>query len=276
MAVWFITGVSAGLGRALAAAALERGDAVHGTVRSPAAADAFAALGPAASPVMLDVTDEAALTTAIHAAGPIDILVNNAGYGLAGAVEEVGLAEARAQFEVNVFAPLAAIRAALPGMRARKSGHVINITSVSGIAVWPGTGVYCASKFALEAIGRALRDEVQEFGIAVTNVAPGGMRTDYAGRSLVKPAMPVAAYDGGVGHAAQDILADHAGHEPGDPARAAAAILAIAGRADAPRHLLLGTDALHYAERELELIEADIAAHRQVSRSIAFPGEGAA
>ncbi len=273
MAVWFITGVSTGLGRALAQAALARGDTVHGTVRGQAAAEAFAVLGPDAKPHILDVTDEAALTGAVHGAGPIDILVNNAGYGLAGAIEEISLAEARAQFEVNVWAPLAAIRAALPGMRARGQGHVINITSASGIAVWPGTGVYCASKFALEAIGRSLREEVQAFGIAVTNAAPGGMRTDYGGRSLAKPAAAIPAYDGGAGHAALHILADHAGQEPGDPARAAAAIVAIAGRPDAPRHLLLGADALHYAERELDLIAADIAAHRDVSLAIAFPEE---
>jgi len=273
MAVWFITGVSTGLGRALAEAALARGDAVHGTVRSVAASAAFSALGPGAKPVHLDVTDEAALTQAVHEAGPIDILVNNAGYGLAGAVEETSLAEARAQFEVNVWAPLAAIRAVLPDMRARGQGHIINITSASGIAVWPGTGIYCASKFALEAIGRSLREEVRDFGIAVTNVAPGGLRTDYAGRSLVRTDTAIPAYAGGAGHAAQEILAGHAGHEPGDPARAAAAIIAIAGRADAPRHLLLGDDALHYAERELVLIAADINAHRDVSLAISFPDE---
>ncbi|MFP5465892.1 MAG: SDR family NAD(P)-dependent oxidoreductase, partial [Gammaproteobacteria bacterium] len=140
---WFITGVSAGLGRALALAALEAGDIVAGTVRKAADRDAFASLESNAHGYVADVTDEAAVAAAVAGAealsGGIDILVNNAGYGLTGAVEETSLDEARAQFEANVFGPLAVLRAALPGMRARRSGHVINITSVSGLAAWSGT-----------------------------------------------------------------------------------------------------------------------------------------
>lgn len=271
---WFITGVSAGLGRALALAALEVGDSVAGTVRKGADRDAFTGLGPKAHGFVADVTDEAAVAAAVTAAealsGGIDILVNNAGYGLTGAVEETSLDEARAQFEANVFGPLAVLRSALPGMRARRSGHVINITSVSGLAAWSGTGVYCASKFALEGLGEALAQEVAPLGIKVTNVAPGGMRTDYAGRSLTRAVQVIDDY-AETAHMAPRLLAQHAGQESGDPARAAQAILQIAGAADAPLRLLLGADALHYAMRKMGQMTTEIGDWAALSTSISFP-----
>ncbi|MDP1873337.1 oxidoreductase [Phenylobacterium sp.] len=271
---WFITGVSGGLGRALALAALEAGDIVAGTVRKPADLAAFAALHANAQGFVADVTDEAAVQAAVAGAealaGGIDILVNNAGYGLTGAVEETSLDEARAQFEANLIGPLAVLRAALPGMRARRSGHVINITSVSGLAAWSGTGVYCASKFALEGLGEALAQEVAHLNIQVTNVAPGGMRTDYAGRSLIRAAQVIDDY-AETAHRAPKLLAEHAGQESGDPARAAAAILKIAGAKDAPLHLLLGADALHYAMRKMGAMTTEIGDWAGVSTSISFP-----
>ncbi len=173
---WLITGVSGGLGREIALAALARGDVVVGTVRRAQAAEAFEALGGRA--LVLDVTDETAVREGVAKAeavtGKIDILVNNAGYGLVGAVEEASLDEVRAQFETNVVGPLAMLKAVLPAMRARRSGRIINITSVSGLAVWAGTGVYCASKWALEGLTQTLAAEVAELGIKVVNVAPGG------------------------------------------------------------------------------------------------------
>jgi NAD(P)-dependent dehydrogenase (short-subunit alcohol dehydrogenase family) len=171
---WLITGVSGGLGREIALAAIARGDTVFGTVRKAKDADAFELLGGQA--LVLDVTDEAAVRAGVAqaeaAAGRIDILVNNAGYGLVGAVEEASLDEVRAQFETNVMGPLAMLKAVLPAMRARRGGRIINITSVSGLAVWAGTGVYCASKWALEGLTQTLAAEVAELGIKVTNVAP--------------------------------------------------------------------------------------------------------
>ena len=271
---WFITGVSAGLGRALALAALEAGDIVAGTVRKAPDRDAFSALGPNAHGFVADVTDEAAVAAAVAGAealsAGVDILVNNAGYGLTGAVEETSLDEARAQFEANVFGPLAVLRAALPGMRARRSGHVINITSVSGLAAWSGTGIYCASKFALEGLGEALAQEVAPLGIKVTNVAPGGLRTDYAGRSLTRAAEVIADY-ADTAHMAPQLLAEHAGQESGDPAKAAAAILKIAGAENAPLHLLLGEDALHYAMRKMGQMTTEIGDWAGLSTSIGFP-----
>jgi len=268
---WMITGVSGGLGREIALAALARGDVAIGTVRRPEAAAAFEALGGHA--LILDVTDEAAVKTAVAQAesvtGAIDVLVNNAGYGLVGAVEEASLDEVRAQFETNVFGPLAVLKAALPAMRARRAGRIINITSVSGLAVWAGTGVYCASKWALEGLTQTLAQEVAELGIKVVNVAPGGLRTSFASGSKTIVAVKCADYDG-LARDAERIMADHAGHEPGDPVKAARAILAIADAENPPMHLLLGEDALKYAGYAAQGLAADIDAWRDLSLSIAF------
>jgi NAD(P)-dependent dehydrogenase (short-subunit alcohol dehydrogenase family) len=267
---WLITGVGAGLGSALAAAALRRGDVVAGTARGAAALEAFEALAPGrAFGFSLDLVDEARIAevgaAAQAATGGIDVLVNNAGYGLVGAVEEASAAEIRAQFEVNVFGQIAI----LPLMRERRAGHIVNITSVSGLATWAGTGIYCASKFALEAIGQTLAAEVAELGIKVTNVAPGGMRTDYAGRSLVAAKRRIADYDGAA-HQAATILAGHKGAEAGDPARVAAAILAAVDAETPPLNLILGADALHYAREQIEALQADIEANMALTLSTAF------
>jgi len=272
---WLITGVGSGLGRALAAAALARGDAVAGTVRRTEDAAAFEALAPGrARGFVLDLADAAAIAdvagAAAEALGRIDVLVNNAGYGLVGAVEEASLAEVRAQFEVNVFAPLALIQAVLPAMRARRAGRIINITSVSGVAVWAGTGVYCASKWALEGAALTLADEVEPLGVKVTNIEPGGMRTDYSCRSLRRTQQVIGDYAGGPAHAAGLILAEHGGHEPGDPAKVAAAILTVADAAEPPRQLLLGADAIHYATRHMARFQAEIGEWAPVTLSTAF------
>jgi NAD(P)-dependent dehydrogenase (short-subunit alcohol dehydrogenase family) len=272
---WLITGVASGLGRALAAAALARGDAVAGTVRGPADAAAFEALAPGrAMAFMLDLADAAAIAEmaagAERALGGVDVLVNNAGYGLVGAVEEASLAEVRALFEVNVFSPLALIQAVLPAMRARRAGRIINVTSVSGLAVWAGTGAYCASKWALEGAALTLADEVEPLGIKVTNIEPGGMRTDYAGRSLRRTQRTIDDYDGGPAHAAGLILADHGGHEPGDPAKVAAAILKVADAEAPPRQLLLGADAIRYATLRLARLQTEIGEWAAVTLSTAF------
>jgi NAD(P)-dependent dehydrogenase (short-subunit alcohol dehydrogenase family) len=274
MANWLITGVSGGLGKALAQAALARGDKVAGTVRKPADLTALEALAPGrARGFLLDVTDEAALRAAVDAAeaefGGLDILVNNAGYGLIGAVEEATLEEVRAQFEVNVFAPIVAIQAVLPYFRKRRAGHVINVTSVSGVAAWAGTGIYTGSKFALEGVTQTLAQEVAGLGIKVTNIEPGGMRTDYAGRSMTMAARSIADYDGPA-HDARTILQGHAGHESGDPAKCAQAILKIAGAENPPLQLLLGADALHYATQKLAQVQAEIGVWAPLTLSTAY------
>ena len=274
MTTWLITGASSGLGRALAIAALERGDRVAGTVRTEAALAQFEALASdRAKGFRADMADEGAVRAAVEGAiaafGGVDVLVNNAGYGLVGAVEEASLAEVRAQFEVNVMGPIAAIQAVLPHMRARGSGHIINVTSVSGLAAWAGTGIYCGSKHALEGIGRTLAQEVAPLGIKVTNVEPGGMRTDYAGRSLTVTARKIADYDA-TAHNAERILGGHAGQEGGDPLKVAAAILRIAGAADAPVQLLLGADAVHYATQARAAFEEEFGRWASLSLSTGF------
>jgi len=274
MTDWLITGVSSGLGRVLAQAALARGDRVAGTVRNAAAAQAFEALAPARARAFLaDVADEAqvhaAVGGAIAAFGNLDVLVNNAGYGLVGAVEETSAAEMRRIFEVNVFGPVYAAQAVLPHMRAKRAGHIINITSVSGLAAWSGTGAYTATKHALEGFGKTLAQEVAELGIKVTNVAPGSVRTDWAGRSLQVAASKIADYDAGARNA-ERILGGRAGDEHGDPRKVAAAILKIALTPDAPLHLVLGADAVHYATQARAAFEAEFGIWAPLSLSVGF------
>jgi NAD(P)-dependent dehydrogenase (short-subunit alcohol dehydrogenase family) len=271
---WLITGVSAGLGQALAKAALARGDKVAGTVRTPEALAAFEALAPhRAFGFLLDVTDETAAhevaAKAEVATGGLDVLVNNAGYGLVGAVEEASLAEIRAQFEVNVFGPIAMMQAVLPFMRGRRAGRIVNITSVSGVATWAGTGIYCGSKFALEGVAQTLAQEVAELGIKVINVEPGGMRTDYAGRSLHQTQRIIDDY-AGAARQARIILAEHGGHESGDPAKVAAAILAVVDAETPPLQLLLGADAMHYANRDLARFQQEIGEWAELTMSTGF------
>src|SRR5579875_1688135 len=197
---FLITGVSSGLGQAFAGAALEAGHRVIGTVRRPSDADAFAARAAGrAYPLVLDVTDfeaiPAAVSRAEQQAGPIDVLVNNAGYGHEGVLEESTVDDLQRQFAANVFGPVAMIKAVLPGMRARRAGRIINVTSMGGFITMPGISFYCGSKFALEGISEALGKEVAPFGIRVTALAPGQFRTDWAGRSMDRTPRSLPDYD---------------------------------------------------------------------------------
>lgn len=272
--VWWITGVSSGFGRAIAEAALSRGDTVVGTVRREADVKNFEALAPGRSlSFILDVTDDEAVRKTVSlieaSTGGIDILVNNAGYGLVGAIEEASSAEIRAQFNVNVFGAISVIQAVLPFMRGRRAGHVINVTSVSGLAPWMGTGIYGASKFALECVGQTLAEEVKPLGIKVTNVAPGGLRTDFATRSLTTCKAEIADYEP-TAHLARNILSDGGGSEKGNPHKAAQAVLTIADMNEPPMHLLLGADAMHYVGRTLGAFQAEMADWASLTVSIAY------
>ena len=274
MKTWFITGVSSGLGRALAEAALQRGDRVAGSARSAAACAAFERLAPGrALAVQLDVVDEAAVHAAVaaleRATGGIDILVNNAGYGLVGGVEAASLAEIRAQFEVNVFGAIACMQAVLPAMRARRAGRILNVSSVSGLVGWPSLGIYSGTKFALEGISETLAMELAGLGVHLTLIEPGGLRTDFATRSRARTQRSLDDYDATVGECIR-ILDAHAGHEPGDPRKAAAAILAVADAPNPPLRLLLGADALGYAKGKLAQLHEGIEAWAGVSAGIGF------
>jgi len=276
---WLITGVSTGLGRALAEEALARGDRVIGTVRSEAACAAFAALAPGRSmATLLDVTDERRVHQVVADAerdtGGIDILVNNAGYGLVGGVEEASLAEVRAQFEANVFGAVAAMQAVLPFMRARRAGRIVNVTSVSGLVGWPSLGIYSGSKFALEGISETLALEVEPLGIKVIMIEPGGLRTDFATRSRNQTAQVIEDYAATVGHS-RGLLAEHAGRETGDPAKAARVIYDVATGASPPLRLLLGTDAVEYATGKIRAQNDEIQTWISQSRSIAYGPDNA-
>lgn len=260
---FFITGVSSGFGRALARLALDEGHRVIGTVRRAEDTVAFEALHPdRAHACELDVADASAVervgTEVLARWGAIDVLVNNAGYGHEGVLEESPLADLRRQFEVNVFGAVAVIKAFLPGMRARRRGRIINITSMGGTITMPGIAYYCGSKFALEGISEALGKEVAGFGIGVTAVAPGSFRTDWAGRSMVRTPRSIADYDALFDpvRARREAVS---GRQLGDPAKAARAMLEIATMAGMPpARLLLGSDALGLVRDKLAATEQQI------------------
>ena len=271
----FITGVSSGFGRALAQAALAAGHRVVGTVRNADAAADFAALGEGlAHAFVLDVTDNLAIPDVVagaeQLAGPIDVLVNNAGYGYEGILEESPLDEMRRQFEVNVFAAVAVIQAVLPGMRTRRSGHIVNITSMGGFITMPGIAYYCGSKFALEGISEVLAKEVAALGVKVTAVAPGSFRTDWAGRSMVRAERSIGDYDA-LFNPIRDARVAKSGRQLGDPARAAQALLSLIEMEHPPVHLLLGSDALGLVQQKLDDMRADIGRFEALTRSTDSP-----
>lgn len=257
-----ITGVSSGFGRALAGEALAAGHKVVGTVRSEQAKRDFEALSAnAAFGRVLDVTDFDAvggIVAEIEATvGPVDVLVNNAGYGHEGIMEESPLSEMRRQFDVNVFGAVAMMKAVLPFMRERRRGHILNITSMGGNITMPGITYYCGSKFALEGISEALGKEVKPFGIAVTAVAPGSFRTDWAGRSMTRTPRSIADYDA-IFDPIRTAREEKSGKQLGDPQKAARAMLAAIAADCPPTHLLLGSDALGLVRGKLSALENEI------------------
>lgn len=266
-----ITGVSSGFGRALAQQALLTGHRVVGTVRNETDRQAFETLAPGrASGRVLDVTDTAAIDALVADIetniGAIDVLVNNAGYGHEGILEESTLAELRQQFEVNVFGPAALIKAVLPHMRARRRGHILNITSIGGFITMPGIAWYCGSKFALEGISEVLGKEVAPFGIHVTAVAPGSFRTDWAGRSMARAPRSIDDYDA-LFDPIRSAREAKSGHQLGDPVKAAQAMLQVIDSDAPPSHLLLGSDALQLVRAKLASMAGSIDAWEHLSRS---------
>jgi len=273
--VWLISGCSRGLGRTLAEKVLARGDRLVATARDTQALAGLKQLAPRRAQLLaLDVNREdqvrAVVGAAIAAFGRIDVLVNNAGYGLAGAVEEVSDAEARAQFDTNVFGALSLTRAVLPQMRAQGSGHILQISSAAGFVGTPGLGLYNASKFALEGFSEALAQEVAAFGIRVTIVEPGPFRTDWAGPSLLTPRHSIAAY-ADTAHRTIATLNGYSGRQPGDPAKAAAAMIRLVEAAQAPLRLPLGEAALNRIRGKLKAMTQELAAWEAVSLDTSFP-----
>lgn len=260
--VWFITGASRGFGALIARDALERGDSVVATARNPQTIidQLDEHLGLLA--LKLDVTDEVqakeVVKTAIEKFGRIDVLVNNAGYGLIGAVEESAAEEVRALYETNVFGLLHVTRAVLPAMRAARSGHVINISSVGGFASYSAWGVYCSSKFAVEGLSEALYHELAPLGVKVTVVEPGFFRTDFLDASSLKStAIRIDEYAETVG-AMRRLMADVNHKQPGDPLKLSQAILRLSDTPTPPQRLQLGSDTVAKLHEKHRFVEAEL------------------
>nr|WP_156096112.1 oxidoreductase [Amycolatopsis jejuensis] len=277
--VWFITGCSTGLGRALATAVLERGLRAVVTARDPERVAGLVAAYPGrAVAVALDVTDPRQITTAVveaeRAFGRIDVLVNNAGYGYLAAAEEGEDAEIRALFEANVFGLMALTRAVLPGMRARRSGHVVSVSSLGGLAAFGATGYYHATKFAVEGFTESLSAEVGPLGIGVTIVEPAAFRTNWSGPSMRESAIRIDDYADTAGARRTSTLATY-GKQPGDPARAATAVIDAVTSAEPPLRLLLGRAAYDIATARLDTLRKGFDDWRDVTLSADFPAETA-
>jgi NAD(P)-dependent dehydrogenase (short-subunit alcohol dehydrogenase family) len=259
--VWLITGSSRGLGQALAEAVLTQGNRLVATARNPAQlADLAERYADLILTVPLDVTDEAAAERAVRAAidtfGRLDVLVNNAGYGNVNAIEDTSLAEFREQIETNLFGTIIMTKAAIPWMRAQHSGHIIQFSSVGGRVGALGRAPYSAAKWGVEGFSETLAKEVGPLGIKVTIVEPGGFRTDFAGASsMIRQGR--LEYDATVGATAR-FQREFNGKQPGNPAKAAAAVLHIAGLDEPPLRLLLGSDAVRIVEQaDMARMEAD-------------------
>jgi NAD(P)-dependent dehydrogenase (short-subunit alcohol dehydrogenase family) len=270
--VWLITGSSSGFGRHLAEAAIAHGDRVVATARRPETLDELVATAPdRAHAVALDVTDPAQIDAAVAAAldrfGRIDVLVNNAGNGSVGAVEEIDLDDLRGLMETRFFGPVALTQAVIGHMRERGSGAIVQMSSMGGQLAYAGFGAYCAAKFALEGVTEALAAEVEPHGIRVLIPEPGSFRTGFAGASLHR-SEELDAYKDTVG-ATRAFVASMDGEQPGDPAKAAAAILAALD-APEPLRLALGADAVEAIRGELDRRRADLDGFESVSRAAVF------
>lgn len=277
--VWFITGASSGFGHALAQAVLRRGDkAVLAARREAALADLAGSYPDAAAVVALDVTDAAGRRAAVQAAverfGRVDVLANIAGRGSLGAAEEFSPQQLREQMEVNFFASAELTRDLLPAMRAQGTGHILMLTSIGGIVSVGGFGPYCASKFALEGWSEALRDEVAPLGIRVTIVEPGAFRTEFAGAKNMRPATQIPAYRPVI-EPIEQYLYGNDGQQPGDPAKAAALMIAVVDDPATPLRLMLGADAFDLWDKKLAERQAEFSRWRAAGEATSFDNAAA-
>ncbi|MEV4033587.1 oxidoreductase [Streptomyces umbrinus] len=275
MPTWMITGCSTGLGRALAHAVLERGWNAVVTARNVSSVkDLQAAYPHTALALPLDVSDRTQVAEAVSAAetrfGGVDVLVNNAGHGYRAAVEEGAEEDVAELFATNFFGPVGLIKAVLPGMRERRSGAIVNVSSIGGRLAMPGSGYYSATKFAFGGLSDALRKELAPLGIKVVLVEPGALRTDFAGRSLQQSSTTIADYDATAGLRRKENDTTH-GRQPGDPARAAHAIMGAVDADEAPFRLLLGSDAVEIVGNELHAQIEELKVWKGTSISTDFP-----
>jgi NAD(P)-dependent dehydrogenase (short-subunit alcohol dehydrogenase family) len=273
--VWFITGCSTGFGRELATLLLARGERVVLTARKPdQLTDLVTGHDDTALALELDVTNTAQVKAAVKQAeehfGQIDVLVNNAGYGYLAAIEEGEDEQVRAMFETNFFGLVATTNAVLPGMRARKSGHIVNVSSIGGLVSFGATGYYHATKYAVEGLSESLAIELEPLNIKVLIVEPGPFRTDWAGRSLLESKTTIPDYDSTAGDRRRKSKAN-SGKQVGDPVRGAQAIIDTVIAPNPPLRLVLGKPALDLAYKKLESVKHDLDTWRETTLSADFP-----
>jgi len=273
--VWFITGCSTGFGRELARHTLSLGYPTVVTARNiEQIKDIAVGFEASALLLTLDVTRPEQIAAAVKATeekfGRIDVLVNNAGIGYFGSIEESDMGEVRKMFDINVWGLSDMTRAVLPGLRRRRSGTIVNVSSIGGIAAFPSVGFYNATKFAVEALSESLSQEVAPLGIKVLLVEPSAFRTDWAGRSANEAPHSIADYDS-TAKARADMIRGYSGKQPGDPVRAAAAIVKAVEAKDPPLRLLLGKAALAGARTKVEALRKDFEGWAEVSEGADFP-----
>jgi NAD(P)-dependent dehydrogenase (short-subunit alcohol dehydrogenase family) len=272
---WLITGTSQGFGRDLVAAALQRGDSVVATSRSPEKVQAaFASAGDRLYATALDLTNPEQIASTVDSVvqrlGRIDVLINNAGYGMLGAIEEASDSEIARVFEINVFGLLRVTKAVLPHMRRQRSGHIVNLSSIGGLSGIAGWGIYNATKFAIEGLSEALAQEVAPLGIGVTIVEPGPFRTDFLGGSLAMVENHLPDYDATAGKT-RNYQKENDGSQAGDPVRGAKAIVEAVVSKNPPLHLLLGGQAYQRATAKLDSMRKEFEAWRNVTLATDFP-----
>jgi NAD(P)-dependent dehydrogenase (short-subunit alcohol dehydrogenase family) len=267
---FFVTGANSGFGLAIAAAAVQAGHTVIGTVRSEASRAVLAKAVPEVHAVLCDVTAFDRIPDVVRQAeedhGPVDVLINNAGYGHEGILEESPIEEMRRQFDVNVFGAVAVAKAFLPRFRERRHGFIVNVTSMGGMMTMPGIAYYCGSKFALQGISEVMRSEMAPFGVHVTTLCPGSFRTDWAGRSMVRTERSIADYDAlfdPIREARQAV----SGRQLGDPDKLAAAVLTLVESDNPPPQLLLGSDAAKHVSARIERLQQELETWKSLTLS---------
>jgi NAD(P)-dependent dehydrogenase (short-subunit alcohol dehydrogenase family) len=272
---WFVTGASQGMGLVLVRQLLAEGYNVAATARTiDTLKKAVGISSPQFLPLQVDLIHEGSVAKAVNAAisqfNSIDFLVNNAGYGLIGGIEETSNQEVQANFDVNVFGLLNVTRAILPHMRAAKSGHVFNISSVFGLIAGAGWGIYCGTKFAVEGLSEALAQEIKPFGIKVTIIEPGYFRTNFLNSgSATTPRNPIPAYTG-IAEDRRKHIEEMPGTQLGDPQKAAEAMISLSRLKEAPLRLLLGSDALHFANYKIQMLQTEMEANKEITLSTDF------
>ncbi|WP_208248050.1 oxidoreductase [Rhizobium sp. T1470] len=267
---FFITGANSGFGLAIAAAADCEGHRVIGTVRSGASRSFLAERLPRVHSVLCDVTEFDRIPNIVRRVeeehGPVDVLINNAGYGHEGILEESPREEMRRQFDVNVFGAVAIAKAFMPLFRERRSGFIVNVTSMGGMITMPGIAFYCGSKFALQGISEVMRSEMAPFGVRVTALCPGSFRTDWAGRSMARTDRSIADYDA-LFDPIRKARQEKSGKQLGDPDKLATAVLRLIESDNPPPQLLLGSDALKFVSERVERLQQEIAEWKSVTVS---------